>query len=325
MSEDAEQSTEEAGLLGILKETFWTWLGDDAFHWGASLAYYFLISLAPLVVLGITILGKVVGTGEAQRWILDQVQLLAGPRGQEMARVVMEEAGRPDLGSLGAVLTILLFLFSATAVFANLQGALNQIWAVEPKTKILKNIIRTRVAAFLMVLALLGLLLASVVVSTAVSWLGPLLDPLEAILPFVRVADLGSSLLLLWLFVAAVFWVLPDVKISLRDVWFGGLITAAILVLGKYALAAFLSRNALASMYGTAGSLFLLLMWVYFSAQVLLLGAEFTQVWARHRGRRIEPEDYAARTRTVRVDEEGERVHGPGEVEMGEAGEAAAG
>lgn len=308
MTETSDTSEYGSGPIGFLKELVWTWLEDDVFHWGGSLAYYFLISLAPLVVLAMTILGRVVKTEEARAWVLDQVRLLTGPQGEEIAMTVIEEATRPDFGSLGAVLTILLFLFAATAVFTNLQGALNQIWGVEAKTKILRNIIRTRIMAFLMVLALLGLLMASVVVSTLVSWFGPVIEPLETIFPFVQLADLGTSIVLLWLFVAALFLILPDVKISWRDVWFGALVTATVLALGKYALAAFLSRNALASMYGTAGSLFILLMWVYFSTQALLLGAEFTQVWAKRGGRSIEPEDYAARTRTIRVDEDGKKT-----------------
>ena len=300
-----ENSARAKGPLVLLKDTVAAFLKDDVIHWGASLAYYSLISLGPLVVLAMTIFGKAVGTGEAEDWILRQVELLAGPRGMELARTVLEEASRPDLGSVGAILTIALLLFGATAMFSNLQGALNRIWGVAAGSGMIKNILRTRVAAFFMVLALGGILIISVVVSTAVSWLGPLIDPLESVLPFVRLAESVTSILLLWIFVAAAFQILPDVKIHWRDVWVGALATAVVLYVGKYALAAFLARNAFASMYGTAGSLFLVLMWIYFSAQVFFLGAEFTQVWARYRGRRIHPESYAFRTKTVRSVEEG--------------------
>jgi len=201
-----------------MKETIKTWLGDDAIHWGASIAYYSMISLAPLVVLAMTLLGRVVGSGRAEEWVIEQVRVLSGPRGVELARTVMEEATRPELGSLGAILTILLLLFGATAVFTNLQGSLNQIWQVESQSGIFKTLLRTRVSAFFMILALAAMVLVSVLVSTGLSWLGPVLDPLDAVLPMVKVADLVSSLVLLWLFVAAAFWLLPDVKIAFRDV-----------------------------------------------------------------------------------------------------------
>jgi membrane protein len=283
----------KAGPWGLLKKTIRNFLEDDVIHWGASLAYYSLISLAPLVLLAMTIFGKVIGTGEAEDWILEQVQLLAGPRGMELAQTVLEQASQPELGSVGAILTIALLLFGATAMFANLQGALNRIWGVRAGSGVIRNILRTRVVAFLMVLALGGILIFSVVVSTVMSWIAPLLDPLEAALPAFRIAEPFTSILLLWVFVTAAFQILPDVKIHWRDVWVGALATAVVLYGGKYALSAFLARNAFASMYGTAGSLFLVLMWIYFSAQVFFLGAEFTQVWARRQGRRIQPQSYA--------------------------------
>lgn len=300
-----EKPVEKGGPLSLLKDTVTAFLKDDVIHWGASLAYYSLISLGPLVVLAMTIFGKAIGTAEAEDWILEQVNVLAGPRGMELAQTVLEEAGRPDLGSAGAILTIVLLLFGATAMFANLQGALNRIWGVEAGSGVFKKILRTRIAAFFMVLALGGILILSVVVSTVVSWLGPLIDPIESILPFVRVAEPVTSILLLWVFVAAALQILPDVKIHWRDVWVGAMSTAVVLYVGKHALAAFLARNAFASMYGTAGSLFLVLVWIYFSAQVFFLGAEFTKVRARHRGRRISPQDYAFRPKTVEAIEEG--------------------
>jgi membrane protein len=291
--------------VGVLKGTVLAFLEDDVVHWGASLAYYSLISLAPLVVLAMTILGKVLGRGEAEHWILDQVRLLAGPRGQELASTVLGRASQPELGSWGAILTVGLLLFGATAVFTNLQGALNRIWEVKAGSRLIRNVARTRVASFAMVLCLGGLLVLSVVASALMSWIGPLLDPIGSFLPLVRIGELFTSILLLWVFVSAAFKILPDVKVSWRDVWIGALATALLLYLGKYALALFLARNAFASLYGAAGSLFLLLVWIYFSAQAFFFGAEFTQVWARTRGRQIEPEDYAFRTEIVEVKEEG--------------------
>jgi len=302
-------------LWSLLKDTVKAFLMDDVIHWGASLAYYSLISLGPLLVLGLTVFGKLVGTSSAETWILEQVHLLGGDRAMSMAQTVLEEASRPDLGSMGAIITIGVLLFGATAVFNNLQGALNRIWGVQPGSHVIRNVVRTRIAAFFMVVALGALMIVSVVVSTALTWIGPLLDPVESVLPFVKLAELVTTVLLLWLLVAATFIILPDVKISWRDVWMGSLATAVLLYLGKFGLSAFLTNSARASMYGAAGSLLLLLMWVYFSAQALFLGAEFTQVWARTRGREIHPEDYAYRARTVPLSELGEK----GEAENGDA------
>jgi len=300
-------------LWKLLRDTVMSFLEDDVIHWGASLAYYSLLSLGPLLILGITIFGKAVGAGPAETWILDQVQILAGARAEDLARTVIREASEPNLGSLGAILTIGLLIFAATAVFNNLQGALNRIWGVRASSHMIKNILRTRLAAFSMVVALGVLLVVSVLVSTILNWVGPLLDPIDSILPFVKVAELLASVVLLWLLVAATFQILPDVKISWRDVWMGSLATAVLLYLGKLGLSAFLANSARASMYGAAGSLFLLLMWVYFSAQVFFIGAEFTQVWARQQGRDIQPESYAVRVRMSRIEED--RESNPSEAE----------
>ncbi len=294
----------------LLKGTIVAFFEDDVVHWGGALAYYSLISLAPLVVLGVTVFGKLVGRQEAEAWILDQVRLLGGPRVVELVGTVLEETTRPELGSVGAIVTLAVFLLGTTAVFTNLQGALNRIWGVRaPEGGVIRNLLKTRTSAFLMVLALGGLMVVSVVVGTLVSWLGPLLDPLEAILPFVRVAELVSSVILLWLFVAATYVILPNARVHWRDVWVGALATAILLYLGKFGLAAFLARNGFASLYGAAGSLFLVLMWVYFSSQVFFLGAEFTQVLARRQGRMIHPRGIEQRGAAE-------------EVEKGPAGEA---
>lgn len=302
---DGDPSSSPAGPFALVRRTVAAFLEDDVGHWGAALAYYALISLAPLVVLGVTLFGRLGDTGEAEARILEQIRILAGPRAGEVAGTVLEEAGRFQLGSGGAVVTVAVLLFGATAVFANLQSVLNRIWGVRPEGPFLRELIRTRMAAFLMVLSLGGILVLSAAAGTVLSWLGPLLDPLQSALPFVHLAELLASVLLLWLFVSATFVILPAVEIHWRDVWVGSLATAVILYVGKYGLSAFLARNAFASMYGAAGSLFLGLMWIYFSAQAFFLGAEFTQVWAHERGRMIRPGDHAVRTKVIEAEGNG--------------------
>lgn len=314
-NDDADDPTPEgrlARLRRVAGRALQEWQDDGAVQWGAAIAYYSVVSLAPLVVLAITLLGRIFGSEAAEARILDQVELLAGPRGVELARTILQEASRPELGSLGAILTVALLLLGATAVFANFQNALNRIWSVQPRTGIVRNLVRTRVAAFFMVLALGGLMVVSVVAGTLTEWAGPVLNPLDRLVPFVQIVDVLTSLLLLWLLVGFTYKVLPDVRIAWKDVWVGALVTAGLLVVGKHLLALFLARNAFASMYGTAGSLFLLLLWVYYSAQVFFLGAELTQVWAEERGREIVPEDYAVRVDRVVRTRTGEEQAGGG-------------
>lgn len=300
MSEPSQDPGTPLRLLHLVKRTFEQWRDDDAIRWGAAIAYYSVVSLAPLVVLAVTVLGQLIADERAERWILEQVGILAGPQASDVAATVLEETSRLDLTSLGSIVTGILLLLGATAVFANLQRALNAIWSVEPRSGLLRGLARTRISAFLTVLSLGGLIILSVIVGAVVGWLTLLVQGVAPYLPVVYFADLVSSVLVLWLAVSAVFWVLPDVRISWRDVRVGALVTAVLLVIGKIGLTAFLARNAVASMYGTAGSILLLLLWVYYSAQVFFLGAEFTQVWADDRGREIMPEDYAVRIiRTV--------------------------
>lgn len=286
-------------LLHLIRRTAGEWRDDDAMRWGAAIAYYSVISLAPLVVLATSLLGRVMAGERAEEWILQQVRLLAGPQVRDVASTVLEESSRLDFASLGSVATMVLLLFGATAVFANLQRALNQVWSVEPRSGLLRDLARTRISAFVTVLVLGALMALSVAAGAIIGGVAPLIEGLAPYVPLLLIGDIVASTLALWLAVSAVFWVLPDVRISWRDVWMGALVTALLLVVGRVALAAFLARNAFASMYGTAGSILLLLLWVYYSTQVFFFGAEFTQVWAEEQGREIEPEDYAVRIERV--------------------------
>ena len=304
---DEDGSTGRVGVLRIARRTLEAWVDDDAIRWSAAIAYYSVVSLAPLVVLAVTAVSAVVDDAAAERWVLEQVTTLAGPQAGDVARTVLDQMPALDFGSIGAVLTVLLLLFGATAVFANLQKALNRVWQVEAKRGVVVGLLRSRVTAFAAVLAFGGVMIFSVFLSSFLSWFGPLIRVLDAILPYVAVADALSSLLVLWLAVSVVFWVLPDVRIRWRDVWIGALVTAFLLVAGKSALSAFLARKAAASMYGAAGSIFLLLLWVYYSALVFFVGAEFTQIWADERGREIQPTANAVRIRTVEQSATGQK------------------
>lgn len=277
------------------------WIEDGALQWGAAIAFYSIISLGPLVVLGLTALEGIFGDDDAERRILEQVDLLIGPQAVEVTETLLESTGGLDALSAGAFLSGVLLLVGATAVFVNLQRALNRIWEVQPARGMVQNLVRSRVAAFSMVLLLGGLVLTSMLLGALLGWIAPLVPALDRSLILLRLTDAATSLLLLWIFVSASFWLLPDVRISWRDVRLGALFTAVLLLLGRVGISAFLARHAFASAYGTAGSIFLMLLWIYYSAHVFLLGAEFTQVWALEQGRPIEPEPYAERVRQVTV------------------------
>jgi len=269
------------------------WFEDDAVNWGAATAFYTLFSLGPLVLLGTTILESFVGTEAARRQILDQASLLLGPRGADVTRAVVESAGRIQLGSVGTIVSAVLLFFGATAVFVTFQKALNRIWEVRSVQNPLHAMLRQRMAAFLMVLCLGGLMVASLIVGTVLGWADAAVSPFTSNVPLLQLLDTVSSLILTWLFVGAAYWLLPDVEISWKDVWGGALVTAVLLVVGKSVLSIFLAHHAIAASFSGAGSLFLLLLWVYYSAQVFYFGAEFTWIWAKEEGRTIRPDETA--------------------------------
>lgn len=273
------------------------------FHWGAALAYYSVFSLTPLLVLGITGLGTVLGRATVRREVVSQTGEWLGQGTAEVVRQVMDRLQALSFESLFIIPTIIMLLVGATAVFANVQAALNHIWHVEPQSGIVKNLLRTRLVSVAMIFVLAGAMVLSVVLSAAA----------EAILPHIPDAVAGSirpglwadgvvTLLALWVLLTLTFAILPDARIAWRDVGVGAGVTAVLLYLGKYVLGFYFGHADLGSAFGAAGSVFTLLVWVYYSAQVFFLGAIFTRVWAEERGAPLRPESYASfvETRTVR-------------------------
>lgn len=281
-------------LGSVVRRTFKTWFAGNAIHWGAGLAYYSLISLGPVLLLLVGTAGLVLDAGVAGRAIVGQLEPVLGRRGASVAETVLREGSFPGFNSPQAIVSILLLLVGATAVFANLRAALNAIWSVCPTGGGLRRLVRTRFVAFLMILVVGGLVTTSVVLSAVIALVTPWLElwfPGGSLV--VSLLDFALSAVLLWVAFAAVFRILPDARIGWRDVWAGALATALLFSAGKFVLSFYLSHSNLGSTYGAAGSVFVLMVWLYYSAQVLLLGATFTQVLARARGRRIEPEDHA--------------------------------
>mgnify|MGYP003678756058 CR=1 FL=1 len=283
--------------LGLLKETFSEFMEDKAMRLSAALAYYSVFSLAPLLLIAISIAGAIFGEDAARGAIEEQ---LTGTVGRESAVAVqgmLQSAVRDgDSGIMGLVGFVIL-LITASGVFAQLKDAMNTVWGLEKKPGLgIKGLVKGRVVALSMVFGIGFILLVSLVISAAIAaatkWLGDAL-PIPGFL--FQILSFAISIGVVTLLFAMIFKVLPDAKVQWRDVWIGALLTAILFSIGKLLLSLYLGREGAASAYGAAGALILLLSWVYYSANILLLGAEFTQVYARHRGRNIQPAKSAIR------------------------------
>lgn len=285
-----------AGLL--LKDAALDWIDDQAPRLSAALAYYTIFSLAPLLIVVLAIVSAVWGdqSGTVQQQFMGEVAGLVGRDGADMIETMLDNASRPGGGStLAAILGVAALLFGATGVFGQLQSALNQIWEVEPAPgRGLAGFVRTRLLSFGMILGVGFLLLVSLVVSALLSALDTFLTDLApATHTLVYVLNLVVSLAIITGLFALIYRVLPDVKIAWRDVFVGAFVTALLFVLGKFAIGLYLGNSAAASTYGAAGSLVILLLWIYYSSMILFFGAEVTQIWARRYGTRIEPDEGA--------------------------------
>lgn len=293
--------------LGLAKEV-WTEFGhDQGPRLAAALAYYTVFSLPPLLIVVTAITGAFVEPREVEGVIITQAGELIGPEGGRQIRTMIQEAGRPEpRGLLLSILGAGALVFGATGAFVQLQAALNAVWGVERRKGGIKGFLLKRLFSFGMVMALGFLLLVSLVVTAVVSGLGG--TAVEA-LPtgagrYVAIAlPHLLELAVIALLFAAIFKVVPDAKVSWKDVRTGALVTAFLFVAGKFLLGFHLGRSDPGSAYGAAGSLALVLVWIYYSAIIMLLGAEFTQVWARRRGKPIRPSPGAIRVRKRRIDE----------------------
>jgi membrane protein len=281
--------------FGLVKESFKEWRKDGALDLGAALAYYTIFSLAPLLLIVIGVAGLVWGREAVQGQLVGELQGLVGPQGGEAIQTMIANAGKERTGVLATIVGVVTILFGATGVFVQLQNALNRVWSVEAKPGAgLWSFLRTRLISFGMMLGIGFLLLVSLVLSTAVAAVNtwatgrmPGLEVLAQILTF-----LGSFALTTLLF-AMIFKVLPDVEIAWRDVWVGAVTTALLFTVGKLLIGLYLAKSSVASTYGAAGSLVILLLWIYYSSQILFLGAEFTEVYASRYGSHIRPSEHA--------------------------------
>ncbi len=282
-------------IFRLLKEAFREWQQDKVSLLAAALAYYTVFSVTPLLVIAIAIAGAVFGQDTAKNEIVQQINALVGEQGAQVIEIALANANQPQLGSLASIISLIILLVGASGVFAQLQEALNTVWDVKPKSdRGLGQFLRKRLLSFGMVLAIGFLLLVSLIFSAILSGISNLeINLLPGWVSLLRLLNLAISLGMVSLLFALIYKYLPDAKIRWQDVWVGAIITALLFTLGKFLIGLYLGRGSLGSAYGAAGSLIIFLAWVFYSAQILLLGAEFTQVYARKYGRTIRPDRHA--------------------------------
>jgi membrane protein len=281
------------GWFRVVKRVFAEFGEDKGTTLAASLAYYTALSMAPLVLLALWA-AALVGPG-AQKGLIDELTALLGSEGGAAVSLVVENAReQPSLGNISGIVSLLTLAFGASAVFAQLQSALNHIWDVRSKPK--RGIgawFRKRLLSAGMLLALLFLLLVSTAISAMLSAAFRFVETLPGNAVLWSVVNLAISIVVFAAAFALMFRYLPDVRIEWRDVRFGALSTAVLFAIGKHLLGLYLGRGSVGSAYGAAGSLIVLLVWAYYSALIFFLGAEWTQVWARQQGRGIDPDENA--------------------------------
>lgn len=275
----------------LAKDTVKGWSDDNATRLAAALAFYTVLSIAPLLVVAVAVAGLVFGEDAARGKIAHELAAIVGPSAGEGIQTLLTHAKEPDEGILGSIVGVVVLLFGASGVFGELQSALNTIWEVEPKPgRGVLGVLRDRFFSFSMVMGVAFLLLVSMVLSALLSAVG---EFFSSSLPggeaLWQVVNFVTSFAVIAFLFALLFKVVPDVKVAWRDVWPGALATALLFAIGKFGLGLYLGRASVASPYGAAGSVVVLVIWVYYAAQILFLGAEFTRVYARHRGARVEP------------------------------------
>jgi membrane protein len=291
----------------MLAEAFSGWQRDNAPRMGAALAYYTLFSMAPLLLVAIALAGLVFGREAAQGQIVGELQGLLGDTGARAVEEIVERSRRPESGVLATAAALFTLFLGASGVFGELKGALNEVWDVPPPGGGILRLLRERLASFAMVLAVGFLLLVSLLLSAALAaadgalhrfFPGPLAVVLQLLNNVVSLVTITALFALLFKF-------LPDTRIGWGDVWMGALFTSTLFTAGKFLIGLYLGRSSFGSAYGAAGSLVVVIVWVYYAAQIFLFGAELARVYAQRHGTRsgtvaAEPDravaDHAVRT-----------------------------
>ncbi|ESY70675.1 ribonuclease BN [Mesorhizobium sp. LNHC252B00] len=271
----------------LVRESVAGFIDDNALSHGAAMAFYAATSLAPILLIVVAVAGLVFGHDAAQLALSAQISGLMGPESADLLQTALESVSSKLYGTWAAIIGLVTLLVAASGVFGEMQQSLNTIWKVEPQGNSLSRLVRARAASLGLVAALGFLLLVSLIASAAISALG---DFINAHLPFgtiiLSVINGVVSFVLISLMFAAIYKVLPDRSLEWRDVGIGAVVTAALFTLGKSLIGWYIGTSAIASSYGAAGGLLVILLWVYYSSEIFLLGAEFTRAYSVRHGSR---------------------------------------
>ena len=290
-----------AGPIGLLKDTASKWSEDKCPTLGAALAYYTVFSLAPLMLVLLAVFGLIYGGSEAaQEKITKQLGYFVDKSTVDVVKDIAAHTSQKSQGILATVVGVVVALFGASGVFGQLQEALNTVWSVKPKPGAgIAGFLRARFLSFGMVGGVCFLLLVSLTLSSVVHLFS---DPLKRVFPggdlIPLLINLALDLVVVTLLFAMIFKYLPDAKIAWGDVWIGAGLTTLFFLVGKWALGIYLGSGAAGSAYGAASGLITTFVWVYYSAQILLFGAEFTQTYATRYGSRVVPKEHAVKVET---------------------------
>ncbi|MER9632537.1 YihY/virulence factor BrkB family protein [Mesorhizobium sp. M0296] len=271
----------------LLKQSVIGFIDDNALSHGAAIAFYATTSLAPILLIVVAIAGMAFGHEAAQLALSAQIAGLMGPQSAELLRATIENASQKEAGTLASILGLVTLFVAASGVFGEMQLGLNEIWKVKPSGATISRMVRARIASLGLVAALGFLLLVSLVVSAAISALG---EVINAYLPFgtIILSAINGivSFALITLLFAAIYKVLPDRSLQWRDVGIGAVVTGFLFTIGKSLIGWYIGTSAISSSYGAAGALLVVLLWVYYSAEIFLLGAEFTRAYSVRHGSR---------------------------------------
>ena len=270
----------------LVKASVSSWLDDYAPSMGAALSYYTVFSLAPLLLIVVSVAGLVFGEDAVRGELFAQLQGLMGADAAKAIQGLLASVNKPSHGIVGTVVGIALLVFGATTVFGELQDALDRIWRAPARKKGgLWSLLRARLLSFGMILGLAFLLMVSLVLGAAISalgkWWGPAFGGWETLLQIVNLlVGFGLTMVVF----AMIYKMMPRVKVQWHDVWLGAFVTSLLFTIGKFLIGLYIGKSGVASGFGAAGSLVVVFIWVYYSAQIFLLGAEFTWVYARTLG-----------------------------------------
>ncbi len=272
----------------LVQRTVVSWVDINAPRLGASLAFYTMLSIAPLLVICIAIAGLAFGRQAAQGSVVAQIEGLVGYQGGKAIQSLLLDAAKPASSIFATALGVVTLLFGASGVFAELRDSLNLVWGVKSAGVMgLKGFVRYRFVSFMMVLAIGFLLMVSLVLSAAIAAAGKFFSQFlpapEAVL---HLGTVALSFVAMTVLFALLYKLVPDVPIEWQDVWIGAAVTAALFSIGKFLIALYLGKASVGSAYGAAGSLVVFLVWVYYSSQIFFLGAQFTRVYAQTHGSR---------------------------------------